>query len=86
MAAPRITQKEIDHFNEDGFIIFDKFIDIELINKAVSRIETIFNGEFETGVVPDKIKWLKQNDEKKISSSTDNDNKNNSKEDIPTIN
>ena len=30
--------------------------------------------------------WLKQNDEKKISSSTDSDNKNNSKEDIPTLN
>ena len=30
--------------------------------------------------------WLKQNDEKKISSSTDSDNKNNSNEDIPTLN
>ena len=62
MPSPVIGKKEIERFNEDGFLIFENFLDADLTRSAIQRFEPIFCGEFETGVLPDKVKWLKGRD------------------------
>jgi len=62
MTSPVIGKKEIERFNEDGFLIFENFLDADLTRSAIQRFEPIFCGEFETGVLPDKVKWLKGRD------------------------
>jgi len=67
---PSLTQKkEIKQFHEDGFLIFKNFLDGSLLEKAIRRFDPIFSGEFETGVLPDKIKWLKGRDPEGIPRS-----------------
>ena len=58
MRTRMISEEEINRFHEDGFLIIEDFLDEEVLQKAIPRFETIFSGEFETGVVPDKVKWL----------------------------
>ena len=48
-----LNQNQINQFNENGFLIIDKFIDLEFIEKLKSRFEPLFKGEFETGIEPD---------------------------------
>ena len=62
MTSPVIGKKEIERFNEEGFLIFENFLDADLTRSAIQRFEPIFCGEFETGVLPDKVKWLKGRD------------------------
>ena len=49
-----LNQNQINQFNENGFLIIDKFIDLEFIEKLKSRFEPLFKGEFETGIEPDE--------------------------------
>ena len=64
-----IQKKEIKQFHEDGFLIFKNFLDGSLSEKAIRRFEPIFSGEFETGVLPDKVKWLKGRDPENVPRS-----------------
>ena len=52
-----LNQNQINQFNENGFLIIDKFIDLEFIEKLKSRFEPLFKGEFETGIEPDEWNW-----------------------------
>ena len=69
MQTRMISEEEINRFHEDGFLIIEDFLDEEVLQKAIPRFEIIFSGEFETGVVPDKVKWLKGRDPEDISRS-----------------
>jgi len=64
-----ITRKEIDRFNQDGFIIFDRFLDSREVALALTRVEPVFSGTFETGVLPDKVKWQKGRDPEGVPRS-----------------
>ena len=52
-----LNQNQINQFNENGFLIIDKFIDLDFIDKLKSRFEPLFKGEFETGIEPDEWNW-----------------------------
>lgn len=43
-----VTQKQIDQFNEDGFLIVENLIDDETIEKLRACFDRLFDGEFET--------------------------------------
>ena len=47
----------IHEFNENGFIVLDKFIDLEYLDKLKNRFEPLFKGEFQTGIEPDEWNW-----------------------------
>ncbi len=69
MKCPDITEKHVEQFNRDGFILFDEFIDRNEVNRALGRFDDIFDGKFETGVLPDKVKWLKGRDPEGVPRS-----------------
>lgn len=42
----------MDRYNEDGFLIVDKLVEPDGVNRIVARYEPLFRGKFETGVAP----------------------------------
>ena len=50
---------EIDSFNNNGFIIFDKFLLEENIEILKNRFDDLFDGKFENTIEPDELNWKK---------------------------
>lgn len=53
----KLTTKEIDKFNHDGFLVIPRLINADLVARLIERIEPLFSGEFETGIYPDEWYW-----------------------------
>ena len=50
---------ENDLFNNNGFIIFDKFLLEENIEILKNRFDDLFDGKFENTIEPDEWNWKK---------------------------
>lgn len=55
MAA--LTQKQIEQFHDDGFLIVKNLLSESLANRLIDRVDSLFSGEFETGRYPDEWYW-----------------------------
>ena len=53
----KLNDKLINKFNNDGFLILDKFIDLEYLKNLRNKFEPLFRGKFETGIEPDEWNW-----------------------------
>ena len=53
----KLNCKLFDNFNRDGFIILEKFIERDFIQKIKERFKPLFKGKFETGIEPDEWNW-----------------------------
>jgi phytanoyl-CoA hydroxylase len=53
----QLTERDIQQFDADGFLILAQFIDLELVQRLRDRIQPLFHGEFETKVYPDEWYW-----------------------------
>jgi hypothetical protein len=53
----RISQKELDDFDRDGFVIIPGVLTPEQVEAARARFEPLFSGRFETGLYPDEWNW-----------------------------
>jgi ectoine hydroxylase-related dioxygenase (phytanoyl-CoA dioxygenase family) len=60
--APLLTEDHKRRFEADGFLILDKFIDAETVERLRARVEPLFKGEFETGLYPDEWNWQEGRD------------------------
>ena len=49
----RLSDEQKRRFDEDGFLILDRFLDPEAVERLRTRFEPLFRGEFETGLYPD---------------------------------
>ncbi len=61
-ANPELTDVEVSRFREDGFLVFDRFLDPETVIDLRARFEPLFRGEFETGLYPDEWNWVEGRD------------------------
>jgi ectoine hydroxylase-related dioxygenase (phytanoyl-CoA dioxygenase family) len=52
-----LTDKQIQFFNENGFLIVENFVDSILARAVADRFDLLFRGEFETTVPPDEWRW-----------------------------
>lgn len=52
-----LKQKDIDSFDEDGFVVIESVLSAERIAAARDRFEPLFSGKFETGLYPDEWNW-----------------------------
>lgn len=50
----QLTAKQIEQFQEQGFLILEKFIDLELVDRIIERLDPLFATRFETGIYPDE--------------------------------
>ena len=57
MISLKLNKNLIDDFNENGFLILDKFLDLKYINRLRKKFEPLFKGDFETGKEPDEWNW-----------------------------
>ena len=44
-------------FHQDGLILLDRIIGNETVDALRDAFDHIFNGEFETGTMPDEVNW-----------------------------
>lgn len=49
-----LSQSQISQFHRDGFLILDSFIPKTFCAPLATRIESLFGGNFETGIWPDE--------------------------------
>ena len=61
-----------EFFNKNGFVIFENVLNKNDLNKVRKKYKKIFKGHYETGVVPDKIKWVYGRDKNNIPRSVCN--------------
>ncbi len=52
-----LTDAQIQQFQEDGFLILERFLPIDLVERIVERSSPLFEGRFETGIYPDEWYW-----------------------------
>ncbi len=52
-----LSDAQTSQFHADGFLVFDRLIDVAQIAPARGRFEPLFRGEFETGTQPDEWNW-----------------------------
>jgi phytanoyl-CoA hydroxylase len=57
MITALLNENLLLDFNQNGFLVLDKFIDLQYLDKLRERIEPLFKGEFETGLEPDEWNW-----------------------------
>lgn len=51
------SEKEIKQFREDGYVIIPKLIDRDRATHLADKLDSLFQGKFETGVYPDEWHW-----------------------------
>ena len=61
-----------EFFNKNGFVVFENVLNKNDLNKVRQKYKKIFKGQYETGVVPDKIKWVYGRDKNNIPRSVCN--------------
>jgi phytanoyl-CoA hydroxylase len=52
-----ITSEQIEQFHRDGFLIVPNLMPPERMQRLADRVESLFAGNFETGVYPDEWYW-----------------------------
>lgn len=57
MVELEITDEQIADFDRDGFIQVDRIISNEAVELLRERFDRLFDGEWETGLVPDEVNW-----------------------------
>jgi hypothetical protein len=53
----QLTDGQLQQFQDDGFLILQEFLPIDLTQRLVARMEPLFHGQFETGIYPDEWHW-----------------------------
>ena len=53
----RLSTQQKKDFDRDGFLIVERLIDDDTVERLRDSFEALFRGEFETGVCPDEVNW-----------------------------
>lgn len=48
------SDDQIAQFRDQGFLILEKFLDLELVDRVIERLDPLFATRFETGIYPDE--------------------------------
>ena len=62
MIIYNLSDKDQASFDQNGYIIINKFINNDLVEIIKNRFEPIFRGEFATGIEPDEWNWKERRD------------------------
>jgi phytanoyl-CoA hydroxylase len=50
----QFSEAQIGQFQAEGFLMLEKFLDLELVDRIIERFDPLFATRFETGVYPDE--------------------------------
>lgn len=59
-----INKIDKNFFDKNGYLIVKNYFDKKKVKSAALKVSKIFNGLYETGIAPDKVKWDKNNKKK----------------------
>ena len=62
MVEIELTDEQRRRWDDDGFLLIDKFLEPHEVEAARSRYPLLFRGEFETGLYPDEWNWKEGRD------------------------
>ena len=62
-----LTQDLKKQFQDDGFLILEKFLDDQFIPHLTEKFPKLFSGDFETGIEPDEWNWKQGRDPENIT-------------------
>ncbi|MEL6997549.1 MAG: phytanoyl-CoA dioxygenase family protein [Pseudomonadota bacterium] len=57
LVSLEITREDVAAFARDGFLIRDRIIDKTTVDRLRDAMERSFQGECETGLMPDEVNW-----------------------------
>jgi 2-oxoglutarate-dependent dioxygenase len=57
-----LTEEDIARFAEDGFLIKERLVGTDEVERLRARFEPLFRGTFETGLYPDEWNWVEGRD------------------------
>jgi hypothetical protein len=57
-----LSAEDIARFSADGFLIKQRFVELDVVQTLRARFEPMFRGEFETGLYPDEWNWVEGRD------------------------
>lgn len=53
------TSAQLETFRRDGFVVVGRgYLDASALEQMRSRFERLYDGEYETGIQPDEVKWV----------------------------
>jgi phytanoyl-CoA hydroxylase len=50
----QLSPAQIDQFQQQGFLVLEKFLNLEAIDRIIERLDPLFATQFETGIYPDE--------------------------------
>ena len=53
----RLSGEQSRRFDEDGFLLVERFIGMDTVQRVRESFERLFRGEWQTGVMPDEVNW-----------------------------
>ncbi|MGZ6546038.1 MAG: phytanoyl-CoA dioxygenase family protein, partial [Actinomycetota bacterium] len=57
------TEAQVGAFHRDGFLVVDEgLVSAKALDLLRERYERLFDGEYETGIKPDEVNWVKGRD------------------------
>ena len=62
-----LNQAQAEQFDRDGFLVVDRIVDRDAVDRVAARYEPMFRGEFETGVRPDEVNWQEGRDSPELA-------------------
>jgi ectoine hydroxylase-related dioxygenase (phytanoyl-CoA dioxygenase family) len=63
MPIERFTDEQVESFHRDGFLIVEEgFLSDNALDRLRDRFKRLFDGEYETGIKPDEVNWVRGRD------------------------
>ncbi|MBI3647254.1 MAG: phytanoyl-CoA dioxygenase family protein [Actinobacteria bacterium] len=63
MTIERFTEEQVGSFHRDGFLIVEEgLVPEKALDRLRERYLRLFDGEYETGIKPDEVNWVKGRD------------------------
>ena len=62
-----LSDNDKSQFDQNGFLIADKLIELSRIPELKKAFDDLFNGRFETGVRPDEVNWQQQDGDSRLT-------------------
>ena len=54
----RPTAEQIEAYRRDGFLVLDRFLTDEQVDRARERYPRVFEHEWQTGIAPDEVNYV----------------------------
>src|SRR5437660_11317749 len=64
----RFTDEQIEYFHRDGFLIVEEgFVSEPMLEHLRERFQRVFDGDYETGIKPDEVNWVRGRDPEDVT-------------------